>query len=295
VERILARLASAAYGVVTRAELLAAGVSDDEIRHRLAIGALIRVYPGVYRVGHWAPSFEATYMAAVKACGEGAVVSGRAAAYLLGLLKGRPPPPEVTAPRLRQVRGVKVRRSKRIEAMKFRRVPVTTPARTLVDIAADLPEYELAKACHEAGVRFETTPRQIKRALARRPNVPGAGKLRRIMSGDTPVLLSRLEKGFRKLLLGDGLGLPEFNRRIRAGYVDCRWPERRLTVELNSYRFHNSRHSFEQDHRRERAARARGDDFRRYCWGDVFETPGQTLAELRKALGRVEPWPNPAR
>ena len=66
--------------------------------------------------------------------------------------------------------------------------------------------------------------------------------------------------------------------------VDCRWPRHRLTVELDSYRFHNSRYAWEQDRKREREARARGDEFRRYTWGDVFETPQLTLQDLRPLL-----------
>src|SRR5918994_4585945 len=97
-EQKLASLASASHGVVTRAQLLAAGLTLDEIRHRLQSGALLREYRGVYRVGHRAPSVEARYLAAVWACGEKAVLSGRAAAHLLGLLKGAAPAPEVTAP-----------------------------------------------------------------------------------------------------------------------------------------------------------------------------------------------------
>jgi hypothetical protein len=73
VERVLARIATPAHGVVSRRELIAAGVTVDEITHRVRTGALIREHPGVYRVGHRAPSVEARYMAAVKACGEGAV------------------------------------------------------------------------------------------------------------------------------------------------------------------------------------------------------------------------------
>jgi Transcriptional regulator, AbiEi antitoxin len=284
VERKVERIGSSAHGVVTRSELLDAGVSGKEIRHRLEIGALIRVHPGVYRVGHRAPSVVARYMAAVKACSERAVLSGLAAAWLFGLIRGLAPPPEVTGPRLRLVRGVKVRRSSDIEAMTFRGIRVTTVPRTLVDIAADLPEDELAKACHEAGVRFKTTPRQVNLVLARRPRTKGAAKLQRILSGDSPILLSRLEKRFRKLLRQAGLPLPQTNRPAGGHYVDCRWPEHRLTVELDSYRFHSSRYAWEQDRRREREAYARGDQFRRYVWGDVFEAPAQMLVELRALL-----------
>src|SRR4051812_30973379 len=98
VEQELDRIARAAHGVVTRRQLLAVGVTVDEIKHRLRTGALLREHPGVYRVGHRAPSVEARYMAAVRACGERALLSGRAAGHLLGLLRGAPPAPEVTAP-----------------------------------------------------------------------------------------------------------------------------------------------------------------------------------------------------
>ena len=98
VDWVVGRLAGSAHGIVTRADLLAAGVTPKQIERRLARGALLREYPGVYRVGHRAPSTEATYMAAVRACGRGAVLSGQAAAWLLRLMKGAPPPPEVTTP-----------------------------------------------------------------------------------------------------------------------------------------------------------------------------------------------------
>jgi hypothetical protein len=66
--------------------------------------------------------------------------------------------------------------------------------------------------------------------------------------------------------------------------VDCRWPDRRLTIELDGYQFHHSRHAWKQDRRRERGARARGDEFRRYTYGDVFECRAQMLTELRALL-----------
>jgi len=97
-ERKLAQIAEAAHGVVTRRQALQAGVTAGEIKQRLRTGALLREYPGVYRVGHRAPSVEARYLAAVYACGQGALLSGRAAAHLLGLTRGPAPPPEVTTP-----------------------------------------------------------------------------------------------------------------------------------------------------------------------------------------------------
>jgi very-short-patch-repair endonuclease len=287
VEVVVGRLASSQHGVVTRAQLLAAGVTTHEIRHRVDSGALLREHWGVYRVGHRAPSVEARYLAAVLACGDEARLSGRAAAHLFGLLKGRPPAPEVTAPRQRQVAGVRVRRARidHPDRATHRGIPVTAVPRTLIDLAADLPLDALARACHEAGVRYRTTPTHLRAALARRPtNTPGAAKLRQIIVGDARVALSALERRFLELLQEHGLPLPRTNRPAGAHHVDCRWPDRRLTVELDSYRFHHSRHAWEQDRRREREARARGEELRRYTWGDVFEEPAQTVAELRRLL-----------
>jgi hypothetical protein len=169
VERKVARLASRAHGVVARVELLGAG--------------------------------------AVRACGEGALLSGRAAGWLWGLLKGPAPAAEVTAPTERRVKGVRTTRARRAkrEATKCRAIPVTTVARTLVDLAAVVDEPKLARACHEAGVVHHTTPAEVDTVLARRPRSPGAGKLRRIMRGDTRVTLSRLESRFLERLKAAGL------------------------------------------------------------------------------------------
>jgi very-short-patch-repair endonuclease len=147
-----------------------------------------------------------------------------------------------------------------------------------------LPVDELARACHEAGVRYRVTPRKVDAVLAQRSNAPGSRKLRRIMHGDVRVALSVLEKRFLERLTEAGLPLPQTNRPAGGRRVDCRWATPPLTVELDGYRYHHSRHAWEQDRRREREARARGDEFRRYTYGDVFEAPRLMLAELRDLL-----------
>jgi Transcriptional regulator, AbiEi antitoxin len=286
-EEVMARLAGRAHGVVTRKELLGAGLSGSRVDREVRKGALIRQYPGVYRVGHAAPSSDASFMAAIKACGEGAALGGRAAGYVLGLLKGQPPRPEVIAPTERRVKGIRTHRVRR-ETTKVRGIPVTTVAETLVDLAALLEPEALARACHEAGVQYRTSPRHVEQVLARRPNAPGASKLRAVMRGDTPVTLSKLESEFLRLLREAGLSLPVTNRVAGGRRVDCRWPEQGLTVELDSYRFHNTRYAWEQGLRREREARGRGDEFRRYTWSDV-EDPRFMLAELRRLLAGARP------
>jgi len=272
-EKVIGELASAQWGVATRAQLIEEGVTSAEIEQRLGTGTLLPQHRGVYRVGHRARSVEATYLAGVLACGEGAVLSGRAAGYLLGLLRGAAPAPEVTALKERKIPGVRVRRARRgepPEATTWHGIPVTTVPRTLVDLAASLSFEDLARACHEAGVRHQTTPAEVDTVLQRRPTSAGAKNLRRVLHGDVRVTLSTLERRFLTLLRQVGLRLPETNRPAHGRRVDCRWPAHRLTVELDGYRYHSSRHAWDLDRHREREARARGDEFRRW---DVCEHP----------------------
>src|SRR5262249_34977881 len=160
---------------------------------------LQREFPGVYRVGHRAPSREAHYLAAVRACGEGALLSGRAAAHLWGILKGIAPKPEVLTPTERRIKGIRTRRSRRIDqrdVTTLRGIPITTAPCTIVDLAATLTEDALALVCHEAGVKYKITPGHVDAVLARKPNAKGAAKVRRVTHGDVRVALSKLERGF---------------------------------------------------------------------------------------------------
>ncbi len=275
--------------MVTRAELDAAGITPGEIKHRVRVGALIRQYPGVYRVGHTAETVEARYIAAVRACGEGAELAGMAAGYAQGLLPKRksPPAPEVTTRTERRIKGIKTRRRKRVhpgERTTWRGIPITTVPRTLVNLSHVLPLKDLARACHEAGVRYRTTPADVDKVLKRQPNAPGSRNLRRVMHGDARVTLSKLEDRFVEELVAAKLPLPETNKPAGGRRVDCRWAKERLTVELLSYTYHASRHAWEQDHERRREARKRGERWRSYTYEDVFEGPEAMLEELRELL-----------
>ncbi len=196
--QVLARIAGAQHGVVTREQLLAAGITPAQIHGRVSSGALLREYRAVYRVGHRAPGVEAAYLCAVLACGEGALLHGRAAAHLAGILKGAPPPPEVLTRTERRVDGVRTprvsahRRPRRdglardphdddpAHAGRSRRRPRGGGARARVP---------------EAGVRHRTTPAHIEAVLARRSNSPGTAALRQVLRGEVHVTLSRLESG----------------------------------------------------------------------------------------------------
>jgi very-short-patch-repair endonuclease len=278
-EEVIAGLATVAHGVVTWAELRRAGLSEDEIRHRVRIGALIRVHRGVYRVGHTAWSVKAQYMAAVKAAD--GVIYRRAAGHLLRLLQ-TPSRPELLAPTERRVQGIRVRRGRLDphDVTEIDLIPCTTVPRTLVDLAGVLNEDELARACHKAGVIYRATPRQVAAVLGRMPNATGAAVLKAVMAGDVKVTLSKLERAFLELLAQHGLPLPLTNKVADGRRIDCRWPRHKLTVELDGWRFHNSRHSWEQGNERERHARRRGDRFRRFTYADVVEDPTYMLGEL---------------
>lgn len=284
-DALIATLAGRAHGVVTRRGLLAAGISSDEIRHRVRRGTLICVHRGVFRVGHAAASLDATYLAAVLACGDQALLADGAAAHLHRLTRKPPLFLDVVAPMERRVDGIRTRRTRTgVEGTIVRHIPVTTVPRTLVDRAAQLDAGALARLCHEAGVVHGTTPRHVQAILDRHPKSPGIRKLRAVMLGDEKVTLSRLERGFVALLRGESLPLPATNRVASGRRVDCRWPEHHLTIELDSFTFHNSLHSWKQDRLREREAYARGDQLRRYAWSDVFDDPRAMLTELRGLL-----------
>ncbi len=188
----------------------------------------------------------------------------------------------------RDLDGILVRRVRAINPRDVTNhlcIPVTTPARTLVSLAAAVSAEELAYAFHEAGIRYDTTPEEVESVLARHPNAKGARKLRRVLHGDVKITASVLERKFLALLRRARLVLPETNIIAGGRVVDCRWPAHRLTVELDSYRYHRSRHAWELDRKRERQAYARGDQFRRYTWDDITKHQRATLRELRPLLG----------
>jgi hypothetical protein len=240
------------------------------------------VHRGVYAVGHAAPSIDGDYMAAVLTCGEGAVLSHRAAAHKLRLLPGPPPPAEVTVPTTagRRRPGIVVHRVKTLDLLDVSVVdgiPITTVPRILLDLAPSTGAKDLTRACHEAWVRHRTSPDHVEACIARNPAKKGAPRLRRALGADAT--LSALEDGFVALLRRHGLPLPRTNVDHHGDKVDCHWPQHDLTVELLSYRFHATRHAFEAD-----VARRRRSNHLAYTHGDVFDRGAATAAELRFRL-----------
>lgn len=259
------------------------GVDRRRIQRWVTDGRLRRVHHGVYALGHTAPSLRADYAAAVLAGGAGAVLSHGAAAHLLGVLRGTPPPPEITVPtRAGRARpGIVVHRVAtlhRLDVAVFEDIPVTIVPRILLDIAPRTDPARLTRACHEAWVRHGTTPRHVEACIARNRTKHGARKLRTALGGR--VTLSDLEDGFLELLRKHGLPQPRTNVDRRGDKVDCHWPQLDLTVELLSFRYHATRAAFETD-----LARRRRSQHLAFSYGDVFERGPQTIRELVAAMG----------
>ena len=285
----MARIAGGQHGVITRTQLLEIGVSSAGVGRRVANGVVFREYPTVYRVGHRAPSVPARYAAAVLACGDGAALAGPAAAHLYGLLRGDPPAPEVVTPAHRRVRGVIVHRARTLDRRDVRTwqgIRVTTIARTLVDLAATLSLDALARTHHEARIRFHVAPAAIEAVIARRPNATGIGGLRAVVHGDTPSCSAAWNVASAASCASTASRYRSPTARRARTSSTAAGPDHRLTVELDSFRFHNSRAVWEQDRQREREARARGDRHRRFTWRDVFEDRTYLLTQLGRLLPR---------
>jgi hypothetical protein len=281
-----ARIATRQHGRVTWRQLVGAGIDRHTVQRWLADRRLHPVHDGVYAVGHVAPSVHGDYMAAVLACGRGAVLSHRAAGHLLKILPGSASPPEVIVPTVagRRRPGILVHRVRTLperDTSILDRIPIATVPRVLLDMAPQLDAAELGRACHEAWVRHGTSPREIEACIARNPTKNGVARLRRAVGSD--VTLSVLEDGFLELLRDHGLPAPRTNIDRNGDRVDCHWPALGLTVELLSYRYHGSRAAFERD-----VARRRRSQHIAFTYGDVFERSRQTAAELAAAMRRSE-------
>lgn len=278
----IARRSAAQHGRIAARELAAAGVDRHTIQRWLENGRLLPVHRGVYAVGHAAPSLDGDYMAAVLACGEGAVLSHRAAAHKLRLVRGAAPPPEVTVPTTAHRRrpGIVIHRVKTLhplDASDLDGIPITTVPRILLDLAPTSTPEKLTRMCHEAWIHHGAGPDRIDACIARNPHKPGAAKLRRAQRAD--VTLSDLERQFLTLLTDHRLPLPRTNVDHAGDKVDCHWPDHNLTIELLSYRFHASRRAFETD-----VARRRRSNHIAYTYGDVNERARPTAAEVAKLL-----------
>ncbi len=266
-ERAIAELAERQHGVVARRQLVELGFGRSGLARRLEASRLHRLYPGVYAVGHRVLTPDGRRMAAVLACGPGAVLSHRSAAALWALraysgphevavASKRSPGPSVVARRL-ELRPD--------EVAEVDGLPVTTVARTLLDLAAVLDRHRLEQAVGEAEKRQLADSPSLPELIERHRGARGLAALRAILGRrdlGLNVPESELEVEFLAFLAERGLPRPEVNAWVAAGNrryrVDCLWRERLLVVELDSRAHHNDPDSFERDRRRDTALLALG-------------------------------------
>jgi very-short-patch-repair endonuclease len=283
-EAALAALASEQYGVVSRAQLIELGFTRQAILRRLQADRLTRLHPGVYAVGHWALTSASRDLAAVLACGPRALLSHRAAGRRHKLLSAAPI--EVTAPRgCKPKPGIQIHRSRVInpdDRCSKDGIPVTSVARTLVDLADILGERRLAAAVNEAEVQRVFDLRAIEATLARLPGRLGRPRLERVLAAYTePAGYSTTEAERLFLRLCKEHGLPAPQRVFVAGYeLDFYWRDARLAVEVDGGTFHRTRRAFHEDRRRDRRLAAEGIQVARVPWRDLTETPAELAAEL---------------
>jgi hypothetical protein len=288
----VAELAVRQHGVVSVAQLRERGLSYRAVEARAAAGSLHRLHRGVYAVGHARVSKTGRYLAAVLACGPGAALSHRAAADHLGL---RPSScaPEVTVPRGRiGPRGVRVHRSRMLEPRDFTVVdgiPVTTVARTLLDLAAVVHERDVARATDRAERLELFDLREVDDVLGRARGKRGASVLRKVVAAYRPLnTIDELEARFAELVGSADLPPPEYNALIageaRSHWVDAYWPRHRLVVELDSYAFHRNRVDLQRDGATEADLELAGYRVTRLNWNEVVVHRERTLRRLRRLL-----------
>jgi predicted transcriptional regulator of viral defense system len=288
----LARLAARQHGVVTGDQLRVAGLADSAISYRLRIGRLHRVQHRVYAVGHATLSLAGRNLAAVLSVGDGGVLSHASAAAMWDLLEDRPGPVHVTVARqLRSRPGIRIH-SVRHLAPRDRTyrsaIPITTVARTLLDLTDHASEHALRRAVREAQVRRyvdETELRlQVKRSRGRRQGL----RLRTLVEDGPAPTRSELEDRVLELLRSHGFPPPIVNGRLtglpRAVEVDFLFPDSRIVLEADGARYHDNRVARQADFDRQAMLEAAGYRVVRVSWQQVTQEPRQTVLRLRRAM-----------
>jgi very-short-patch-repair endonuclease len=279
-ERI-ARLAERQHGLATRSQLRALGLGRGAIEHRIALGRLLAIHRGVYAVGHRVRTREATWMAGVLACGDEALLSDRCSAALWGVRRWAPSRPEVTVPTQRRRPGiaVHVRRTMPTERAVHRGIPVTSLARTIVDLAHTLDADELERVVREAEFQRRLDVAAVRASLARRPSRVLADLLQR----RSPTQ-SRHEDRLLRICRRFGLPAPLTQQRIGARTVDFLWPEARLVVEVDSWDAHGTATAFQNDRSASNALQLAGYVVLRFTDVDLARDPGRVAAAIDRAL-----------
>ena len=279
--------------LITTLQLHIAGVGRGGVRRRLDNGTLHRRYRGVYLVGHPIPLPGAAELGAVLACGDRAFISHRSAAGLWGLAKAPFDYVELTVVDrgCRSREGLRVHRVETLvpaDRAHKRGIPVTSPARTVIDFAATTGREEAERAIGEAFALRLTSERQILAAIECAPRHAGVAVVRSILSqpGGASRTRSGGERAMLRLIRAARLPAPRTNYPVAGFSADFCWPEERLIVEVDGYPFHSARAAVERDHRRDIVHKNAGYEVLRFTVRQLEEEPLYVAAVIAQALDR---------
>jgi hypothetical protein len=277
-------LAERQWGVVKRTQLEEIGLTGGGISRWIHERRLHRVYPGVFTVGHGCLSLEGRLAAALLYAGPGAALWGVTAGSWLGMLRVQPRRIHVCSPsRRRSLDDVRVHGEKDFERIWHKRLPVTPPAQTLLDIAAVVRLRELRRALAEAEYLRLVTIDEVDAVLGR--GKPGSAALRAALEWHRPELArtkSLMEEMFLLLCERYSLPPPAVNVWIGRWQVDAVWFEHKVAVELDSRLAHDLPSRLEEDHQRDLELRAAGYVVLRYTWRQLRDQPELVVADLRR-------------
>lgn len=299
-DKALAVHARSQHGVLSVGQLQSAGLSPRAVRHRAATGRLTRVHTGIYAVGQ--PSRAGRSMAAVLACGAGAVLSHQSAAALWGI--GEDPGQvhvTVVSRHGRSRPGIVVHRVSDLDVYDLTAwdgLPCTSLARTVLDLAAAVDRRRLERAIDRAETLRIFDLDALNDVLHRNRGRRGTPALASVLAsyGGPEISRSEAEERLLATIGAAGLQRPRVNAWIGlsdgGGYeADFLWPDARLIVEVDGRAFHARRRAFEHDRRRDRRLALAGFETRRYSAAELASDPGRVVTEIRAflSLGRSRP------
>ena len=303
-DQALAELAQRQHGVFALDQLCELGMTASGVRYRCATGRLHRIHTGVYSlVPRELLPREGLYMAAVLACGPGAVLSHRSAARLHELRPWGHTKIEVTIPTrsTRSHPGVAVHRSTTLtdkDVTHVNNIPCTTVHRALLDLAEVVTQRQLERAFDQADILEALDLNAINDQLARNPTRPGAKACKQVLAthyiGRTPTW-SENEERLLEITRGLGLPDPDTNQFIvlddggPAIRVDFVWRDQRVIVEADSRKWHSSKQRQEIDRRRDQRLTAAGWRVIRTSWRQMTFQPDELRRALVKLLGPASP------
>lgn len=287
INQAIAAIARKQHGYITRQQLLGLGLGRRAIEYRVATGSLIPVYAGVYAVGHVPLGPEARAHAAVLACGAAAVLSYGSAATLWKYVRDWSMPFEVTATSERRREGIRVHRARSLTPVDVTRqlgIPVTSPARTVFDMAPRLADKPLRRLVRDARLTHTLQLSALAELLDRYPRHPSSKRLRPFLDARGGPTRSEFEDAFTEFARRYDLPAPITNTRLHGYEVDALFPAERVIVELDGGEFHLDRDAFERDRDRDANLLAAGYVTIRITWERLTKQPAREAARLHKIL-----------